>query len=57
MTKATGEKRTSYINMKILPSVKAMAEELAKAEGRTLSNYIESLIQREYEKARKDEEA
>ena len=40
------EKRTSHIHMKILPSVKAMAEERAYAEGRTLSNYIENLIKK-----------
>lgn len=49
------EKRTSHIHMKILPSVKAMAEEMAVAEGRTLSNYIESLIQKEYERTKKME--
>lgn len=43
------EKRTERIHMKILPSVKAMAEERAAAEGRTVSNYIESLIRKDYE--------
>ena len=47
------EKRTSHIHMKTMPSVKAMAEQMAAAEGRTLSNYIESIIQREYEKTQK----
>lgn len=44
------EKRTERISMKILPSVKAMAEENAKEEGRTMSNYIETLIKTDYEK-------
>lgn len=38
------EKRTDYIQMKTLPSVKEKAKKRARAEGRTLSNYIESLI-------------
>lgn len=41
---ADKEKRTEHINMKILPSLKRIAEENAKADGRTLSNYIEKLI-------------
>lgn len=45
------EKRTERINMKVLPSVKKIAEKNAAAEGRTLSNYIEKLIQ-EAEKAK-----
>ena len=40
------ERRTERINMKILPSLKALAEEEATAEGRTLSNYIENLIKK-----------
>ena len=47
------EKRTERINMKILPSVKAMAEESAAADGRTLSNYIENLIKKDFEERRK----
>lgn len=39
------EKRTDHIHMKVLPSVKRIAEKNAAAEGRTLSNYIEKLIQ------------
>ena len=38
------EKRTEHINMKVLPSVKRIAEEDAAKDGRTLSNYIEMLI-------------
>lgn len=44
------EKRTSIIHMKVLPSVKAAAEEKAAAEGRTLSNYIENLIVKDTKK-------
>lgn len=38
------EKRTERINMKVLPSIKKLAEKNAREEGRTLSNYIEKLI-------------
>ena len=44
------EKRTDKIYMKILPSVKAMAAERAAEEGRTLSNYIENLIKKDFER-------
>lgn len=43
------EKRTDKIYMKVKPSIKRMAEEKAKAEGRTLSNYIERLILKDNE--------
>ena len=46
------EKRDTTIQMRVLPSIKAMAEEKAKAEGRTLSNYIEQLIIRDNEEGR-----
>lgn len=42
--KADNEKRTELITMKVQPSLKAAAQRKAKAEGRTLSNYIERLI-------------
>lgn len=45
------EKRTERINMKVLPSIKKVAEKNAAEEGRTLSNYIEKLI-REAEEAK-----
>ena len=38
------EKRTEYVQMKIAPSLKEAAQERAKQEGRSLSNYIEWLI-------------
>ena len=43
------EKKTERIMMKITPSLKAAAQEAAEEEGRTLSNYIESLIKRDLE--------
>lgn len=44
------ETRTERINMKVLPSIKRMAVTKAEKEGRTLSNYIESLILKDCEK-------
>lgn len=44
------EKRTEKIYMKILPSIKAMARDMAAADGRTMSNYIETLILNDYKK-------
>lgn len=44
------EKRTEKIMLRILPSVKADAQELAESEGRTLSNYIEHLLIEEINK-------
>lgn len=44
------EKRTSHIHIKIAPSVKEAAQNLAQRESRTLSNYIESLILNEVQK-------
>lgn len=43
------EKRTDRINMKITPSLKEKAQERADEEGRSLSNYIEWLIQKDVE--------
>ena len=39
------EKRTALIGARIKPSIKQAAEEAAAMEGRTLSNYIERLIE------------
>lgn len=44
------EKRTDRIIMKIAPSVKEAAQNRAKQEGRSLSNYIEWLIVKDCEK-------
>lgn len=38
------EKRTDKIFMKIKPSLKEKAQQRADAEGRSLSNYIEQLL-------------
>lgn len=38
------EKKTEYITMKVTPAFKARAKALAEEEGRSLSNYIEWLI-------------
>lgn len=42
-------------NIRIEPEVKAMLEELAKREGRSLTNTVEWLIKKEYEKAKDGE--
>lgn len=44
------EIKTERIHIKIEPSIKAKAQELAEAEGRTLSNYIVQLLKAEIEK-------
>ena len=44
------EIKTERIHIKIEPSIKAKAQELAEAEGRTLSNYIIQLLKAEIEK-------
>lgn len=38
------ERRTEFIQMKVMPSLKEKAQERAEEEGRSLSNYIEWLI-------------
>lgn len=38
------EKKTEFIAVKVTPSFKAKAKALAEEEGRSLSNYIEWLI-------------
>ena len=38
------EKKTEFIAVKVTPSFKARAKDLAEEEGRSLSNYIEWLI-------------
>ena len=39
------EKKEAVIANRIKPSVKAKAEKLARAEGRSLANYLEQLIE------------
>lgn len=49
------EKRTERINMKVLPSLKAKAQEMAEKDGRTLSNFIEVLITEAYDARKRDD--
>lgn len=48
------EKKTEYIMMKATPSFKAMAKALADEEGRSLSNYIEWLINNDAKRREKE---
>jgi predicted HicB family RNase H-like nuclease len=52
MKKPKLEKREIAMNIRVRPSIKAMAERLAKADGRSLANWLERLI--EAEGARQD---
>lgn len=45
------EKRSAIISMKVQPSLKAKAEARAEEQGRSLSNYIESLIRADVDKS------
>lgn len=45
------EKRSAIITMKVQPSLKAKAEAKAEEQGRSLSNYIESLIRADVDKS------
>lgn len=40
----SAERRTEFIQMKVMPSLKEKAQKRAEEEGRSLSNYIEWLI-------------
>jgi predicted HicB family RNase H-like nuclease len=44
-SKPAKESKTAVLNVRIKPSVKAMIERLADADGRSLANYIERLIE------------
>jgi predicted HicB family RNase H-like nuclease len=52
MKKPKPEKREIAMNVRVRPSVKAAAERLAHADGRSLANWLERLI--EAEVARQD---
>jgi predicted HicB family RNase H-like nuclease len=52
MKKPKQERRETPMNMRVRESVKAAAERLAKADGRSLANWLERLI--EAEVARQD---
>jgi hypothetical protein len=43
-----GELRTALLAFRTTPVVRELAERLAKAEGRSISNLVERLIQNEY---------
>lgn len=45
------ERRSAIITMKVQPSLKAKAEAKAEEQGRSLSNYIESLIRVDIKKS------
>lgn len=50
------EKKTEYIMMKATPSFKARAKALAEEEGRSLSNYIEWLINNDIKRREQEEQ-
>lgn len=50
------EKKTEYIIMKATPSFKAKAFALAHEEGRSLSNYIEWLINNDMKRREQKEQ-
>lgn len=50
------EKKTEYIMMKATPSFKARAKALADEEGRSLSNYIEWLINNDMKRREQKEQ-
>lgn len=49
------EKKTDLITMKVTPAFKARAKALADEEGRSLSNYIEWLINNDAKRREKEE--
>ena len=50
------EKKTDLITMKVTPAFKARAKALAEEEGRSLSNYIEWLINNDAKRREKENE-
>lgn len=50
------EKKTDLITMKVTPSFKARAKSLAEDEGRSLSNYIEWLINNDMKRRERESE-
>jgi len=47
------DKRTAHIHLKTTPDIKDAAAKLAEKDGRTLSNYIESLLIERIQKDKK----
>lgn len=50
------EKKTDLITMKVTPSFKDRAKALAEEEGRSLSNYIEWLINNDMKRREQEEQ-
>lgn len=50
------EKKTEFIAVKVTPSFKARAKVLATEEGRSLSNYIEWLINNDMKRREQEEQ-
>lgn len=50
------EKKSEYITMKVTPAFKARAKALADEEGRSLSNYIEWLINNDIKRREQEEQ-
>lgn len=50
------EKKTEFIAVKVTPSFKARAKVLAEEEGRSLSNYIEWLINNDMKRREQGEQ-
>ena len=46
--------KSKILNIRIDPELKKKAKRLAEVDGRTLSNWVTRLIEREVKKARKD---
>lgn len=50
------ERKSEFIALKVTPSFKARAKALAEEEGRSLSNYIEWLINNDIKRREKESE-
>lgn len=50
------EKKTEFIAVKVTPSFKAMVKAIAEDEGRSLSNYIEWLINNDMKRRERESE-
>lgn len=50
------EKKTEFIAVKVTPSFKTRAKALAEEEGRSLSNYIEWLINNDMKRRERESE-
>lgn len=50
------ERKSEFIALKVTPSFKARAKALAEEEGRSLSNYIEWLINNDIKRREQEEQ-